>query len=607
MRPANRFLVPASLFLIVVSARLWLISIFGSALPILDQWDAEAASLFKPWLDGTLHWPDLFQPHNEHRIVLSRLLALGLLQLNGQWDALLEMTANAVLCGLVGLGTVAGLVKIIGRENRFPIFVAVMLWLALPYGHENTLWGFQSAFYFLLVFSLLAIWGLGFFPAWSGNWWLGASGAVLASVSMGSGFFAAAIVLVLEIVRLVARRRRFSEAAPTCLVSIVVVGLALYFRTTFSPHEALKAASAAAWLAVFARALAWPYCTVPLFVIVMYLPWAISSFFMVRREKSEFQPRAEILFALGAWVIVQAAAIAYARGEDGNIAISSRYMDILGFGAVVNALCAVILVKATAWKGKRRVIALALTALWMAGTFCGAATLSLRKITSGSTKEVLLPMEENVRAYVATGDLKHLDGDRPYPGAARLAGLLDDPALRKILPAIIRPPLPLVSRAETARAFVANGYPPVLTTPSYERSWGSYSQAGPEARGSMETDNFHSALPYLQFEIAGALRDGTSLTLRDEETGNEVRVNSPARLNENWRSAIVPVPGGKVRIMAADDSPIRWFAFREPRELGRFAYYAQRAVANGKQLFIFSIAILTLTIVTTTLGGWSRL
>jgi hypothetical protein len=165
--------------------------------------------------------------------------------------------------------------------------------------------------------------------------------------------------------------------------------------------------------------------------------------------------------------------------------------------------------------------------------------------------------------------------------------------------------LPLVVRRETGQAFVSNGYPAQLATPPYERSWGSYSQSGPEARGSMETEDFRPALPYLQFEIAGALRTGTSLTLRNEETGDEVRVNSPARLNENWRPAIVPVPGGKVHIIGNDDTTTRWFAFREPRELGRFGYYAQRAVANGKYIFIFGLVILTLPIATT-LKGSSR-
>src|ERR1043166_4886362 len=153
-----------ALFLVVVGARFWLVSLYGSAVPIGDQWDGEAANLFKPWIEGTLRFGDLLQPHNEHRIFLSRLLALGLLWLNSQWDAQLEMAVNALLCGTIAVLVALALVRLFGGHARTLIILAVGLWLALPYGHENTLWGFQSSFYFLIFFSLLAIWGLGLHP-----------------------------------------------------------------------------------------------------------------------------------------------------------------------------------------------------------------------------------------------------------------------------------------------------------------------------------------------------------------------------------------------------------------------------------------------------------
>jgi hypothetical protein len=586
----------------IVGARLWLISGFGSALPIHDQWDAEAAFLFKPWLENTLRWSDLFSPHNEHRIVLSRLLALGLLQANGQWDALLEMTMNAVLCGLIGLGIAAGLLKILGSEYRIAVLATVTLWLALPYAHENTLWGFQSAFYFLLFFSFLAIWGLGFFRPYSRNWWLGVAGAVLACFSMASGFFAAGIVLLLEATRLLSKRRRLSEAAPTCLFAIAMVSLGLYLRVSFPPHEALTAASAGAWLSVFAKSLAWPYCALPILFVVMYLPWAISLFLMVRKNGRLSQSWSEMLFIIGVWVVAQAAAIAYARGENGNNPIASRYMDILGLGAVVNALCVVALIRNMPRMGKRRAAALVFGAIWLAATLGGAAELGFQKVSSDSDKEVLLPMEENVRAYVATHDPKYLVGDHPYSDAKRLANLLDDPTIRKILPTIVRPALPLEFHQHTGDAFVANGYPAQLTTPPYEKAWGSYSRSGREGRGAMESESFRSELAYLQFEVAGSLARGLSLSLVDDGTGKEVRVNSKVRLNENWRSAIVPLPGTKVHIIASDDNEKKWFAFREPRELGRFGYYARHAVSNGRNLLFFGLAISMLSIVNKPVG-----
>ena len=60
---AIRWVQWIALFGAIIGARLWLIAGHGSPLPIYDQWDAEAAHLFKPWLEGRLAWAD--RPPNE--------------------------------------------------------------------------------------------------------------------------------------------------------------------------------------------------------------------------------------------------------------------------------------------------------------------------------------------------------------------------------------------------------------------------------------------------------------------------------------------------------------------------------------------------------------
>jgi hypothetical protein len=490
----------------------------------------------------------------------------------------------------------AGLLKILGSDYRFPVLASVTLWLSLPYAYENTLWGFQSAFYFLLFFSFLAIWGLGFFRAYSWNWWLGAMGAVLACFSTASGFFAAGIVFILQTMRLFGKRRSFTEAVPTCLCALAIIVIGLYFRVTYLPHESLKAASAGAWLNVFARSLAWPYCETPILMVVMYLPWALCMFVMVTTNASRSRLCVEILCAIGLWVIAQAAAIAYSRGANGNIAIASRYMDILGLGAVANALCALYLVRTMSWTGKPRTAALFFGAIWMAGSLGGAATLGLQKVWSGPGKEVLLPMEENVRGYVATHDRKYLAGDLPYPDANRLASLLDDPTIRRILPAIVRPALPLAIPGDSGNPFIANGYPAGIGTRPYEKSWGSYSQSGPESRGSVESEVVRPKLPYLLFEVAGNPRGTTALSLLNIETGQQAPVTANIQIDDNWRAGIVRVPGRSLHIVARDDSTEDWLAFREPRELGRLTYYTGKIVSNRQNLFraatVLAVAII---------------
>src|SRR5579859_8276599 len=85
-----------ALFLVILGAKLWVIQLYGSWLPVWDQWD-EADQFFRPWLEGHLTWHDWFAPHNEHRIFFTRLLDFLVISLNGRWDTLLQMTVNAIL------------------------------------------------------------------------------------------------------------------------------------------------------------------------------------------------------------------------------------------------------------------------------------------------------------------------------------------------------------------------------------------------------------------------------------------------------------------------------------------------------------------------------
>ena len=46
---------------------------YGSPMPDWDQWDAEAMELLVPWFTGDHFVAHLFHPHNEHRILLTKL------------------------------------------------------------------------------------------------------------------------------------------------------------------------------------------------------------------------------------------------------------------------------------------------------------------------------------------------------------------------------------------------------------------------------------------------------------------------------------------------------------------------------------------------------
>lgn len=580
-----------ALFLIVVGTRLWLVFLYGSPVPILDQWDGEGATLLKPWLEGTLRLSDLFQPHNEHRIFLSRVLALGLFALNGQWDAQLEMAVNVLFCGVTAVLIAIALVKLLGSDLRTLIVLVVGLWSALPYGHENTLWAFESSFYFLLFFSLLAIWGLGLHPSFSWSWWAGVAALVLACLSMASGFFAALVLLGLSALRLITRRRVNGDSAILIVLCCVVVAVAFYFRTTVPGHAAIRANSLQVWANFAGNCLAWPFGT-PAACFIMYLPAVLLLIrYLSKRPGSDetWRRKTEAVLSISAWVILQAAAMAYLRGGNTLPHPVSRYMDILALGALANFFALLLLAKEIPASAAVRQTGLVLATCWITALAAGSVLISQQQLSSRDVRTASrAAIEGTVRSYVATGDRKHLEGDPPpvipYPRASRLAMLLDDPTIRSILPAVVRSPLRVAKASDTGNAFLPNGYPPLTRKPPYEEGWGSYSAEGLKARGSMESQRLTTRFRYLQFEIAGHVRKGLSLDLQGEKTGEKTRVIPTNRQDEFWRLAYVAVPDKNIRILAEDENAEEWFGFREPRELARFSHYADMLARRGKSI-----------------------
>ena len=93
----DRVFAIAAMVLVVLGIKLIFIQAFGSAVPYWDQWDAEADHLYKNYLNSNLSLATLISPHNEHRILATRIYSLVLFELDGGWDPILQMIANAAL------------------------------------------------------------------------------------------------------------------------------------------------------------------------------------------------------------------------------------------------------------------------------------------------------------------------------------------------------------------------------------------------------------------------------------------------------------------------------------------------------------------------------
>ena len=584
---STRVLQWLALFLVVAGVRLSFVASFGSAMPLLDQWDDEGARIFKPYLDGTLGVQQLFAPHNEHRHVLGRLLALGLLIANGQWDARLQMSVNAVIAAAVALIVAALGERIAGARHRTAVVIAAGIWSCLPYAWENTTWAFQSSFYFLIGFSLLAIWGLLTHRSFAAAWIIGAIAALLATFSTGSGFLAAAAVLGVIVLRLITGRVGLRDAAPTMLFCAAVIGIGLALRVHVPDHDVLRASSVLQWANVFSRSVAWPYTQTAAAAALVNFPLAVLAVFYFRGDRAlgrhEAARRVEALLAVSGWVALQSAAIALTRGAGIYSGwMSPRYMDVLALGTLANFLALFVVLSLPGIERRLRGAAAIAGTAWVALVIAGAAFATQRGFRDMKGRaEQVQRAEERVRAYLLEPALEQLTAESAhiaYPWADRFARLLDDPALRGVLPLVIRPPLK-IEPVDNSSAFAlqAAGH-------SGQRIWSS-EMAG----GEMRSDILRTAFPLIQIGIRGVLTADVSLKFRDESTGRE-RGARFRRSRDDWRVGYAKVPGA-FRVIARDEDPNRALVFTEPRELGRLSYYAERLLGRSFHILVCGVAL----------------
>lgn len=572
---------------ILLGLKLWLIHSYGNEVPYWDQWDAEAARLYQPFLSGDLSWRDLFAAHNEHRIFTTRLLGLLLLRGNGLWSPLLEMVVNAGL-HVAALGTTAWLMSRAASRYSLPaLLFFTLLLFGIPFGWENTLAGFQAQFYFVLLFSALSIWWLVTSAALSRWWWAGVMSAIAAYFSLASGVFALAAGVATLLLRFVLVSRDKRELAGTVLLLVLFLA-GVSATPVLEQHAQLKAVDAQHFFRALSFVLAWPFQLLPegmkatkewpsfkewLIVVARNFPLILLVCKILWSRPSSRDP-VWFLLALGFWFVGQAAAIAYGRSGD---ALTSRYLDLHAMGILVNfasiaAICAGL-------RQKWRWVAVAAGAVWLffaVSTFVDEAELELPKALAGK-RDLTLQQEANVRSYVAKRDDEHFRAlpflMLPYPDAGRLAELLNTPQIRSILPQNLQSPLQPEAVAQAPGTPFERGGA-YSSVPSCQcDSWGSYGKTGDAAIG--EAQLTYSPLSttartssVFMLKIAGyPTRAGRIEILQGGKT-KRLRFNKDPR--ETWVERYIHVRAGEpfiVRII--DQSPTSWLAVSQPIPAGR--------------------------------------
>lgn len=600
------------LFAFILGVRWTVFHRYGMTMPEWDQWDAEGLQLLAPWYNNDHFLRALFTPHNEHRVVLTKLLNLSLTLANGHWDQRLEAVCNALFPATIAVSFFVLARLHLDRRWLAPFTVLLGFIFAFPFAWQNVLGGFHSQQFFLVGLALITIALLPFNAPFSRRWWLGAAAAALGLFSMASGLFGAVVVIGLLGVQWLRRERTFNSALPTLVLGTAVALAGWFSRYEFPPHDVLKAENFRDFAFTIIQSLQWPAPSSPWFALILWLPWTWLVFravFSPRPLTAPSRAFGYFILGLGVWVWLQLVATGYARGAGGP-APASRYIDTLVFGIIANALALVWLATPELLsRTARRILAIAALA-WVV-IFVWGARSELTRIFVIELPPVKVYhdyCEINVRNYLYTGDTKHLDHDEiPYPGAGSFLVRIGIPALRAVMPATVRPPLPITAgRSTFAPSDPKNLHPPAPgLSPStypliYRQTWGSFTADAASNPREFTSAPIRAPLgAWLKFETAGAAgTPGTTLELRDAATGIPLASIVPDQTpGDTWRAAYVRAPAGAFVIHAHTPDSARWLAFSEPIELASGSYWAWQLTKNGQLVATLALALALLTAV----------
>jgi len=431
----------AALFLVVLGAKLWVVQLYGSPLPLWDQW-YEADNFFRPWMEGHLTWKAFFAAHNEHRILCTRLLDLGVIWLNGRWEPLLQMTVNAFIYSAFACGLAFCLWDFLGRKNGWLVCLLLAPFFALPYAAENTIWAFNSQVYFLNLCSLATLAGLGFGRPAGRWWWFGLAAAIMALFAAASGLLASVAVGGLIILRAIKNRRVGRGNLITLCLCFAVMGLGAALSVKVESDHPLQSHSLVEFTSALASNLAWPFFDAPGMACLISLPLALLLALYLR-PNFQASGAAEFLLGLALWSGLQSAALAFGRANYGEGIPASRYMDELNFLVIASLFATVLLLQS--WAGSRFPgwAATLLPLVFVGVIFSGLCRISQIVVDNllAPTRMMNLVAEERVATFMASGDERDLF-ERPTvrPDPKMTLGVLRNAKLQTILPAACLPP-----------------------------------------------------------------------------------------------------------------------------------------------------------------------
>lgn len=570
-----------SLALCILGVRLLIIANFSENIPHDDPLIKECDWVLAPLIEGK-PWQDRFLlPHNEHRIYLSLGTHVALTLWAGQWDGRAQAIISACLYAAIMAGLflwswnhLIGGARLVASLGLIVIGMNLVAW-------ENIVWGFQSAFYFMIGLSLVALHGALFARAWTLRWWLSLSCGLAALVSLGSGLlWTIPVVLTAAAAAWWGPREERTRLLPSAVAAVGILALGWYLSYSPPWHAGMRAQTLGDFFSYLLHCLAWPqphYSWLAAWWLAPSVALAISA--IARRR---LEPREILVFALFAWISLQILALAYSRGAGAGYP-ASRYGEILAFGLIIQIFMLGIL-----WErfDPRFPWFRFGTAVWMASLAVGLGFRSRSALHDElpAYKAHLAMCVQNLKTYLVTGDAERfLAGPLPLPSSMRgvVKPVFDRPGMRRIMPVSVRPPLEL---SFSDHPLLYEDLPPELTandSPDGPGRWGTYSgrENALTTWGSAICSS--AGLSYWELAITGDVGvPGVELTLVSVASGQVIeRVTTHAPSGE-WKRVHLKVPGEPFRLVATSGAG-RWLGWTNPVEVSWLSYWIKYALRRA--------------------------
>jgi hypothetical protein len=497
------------------------------------------------------------------------------------------------------------LLRVIGEKyTSFMLFFSIFLF-SIPYDWENTLAGFQAQFYFLILFSIISLWYTSTEKLFSARWWLGIGGAVIASLSFASGIFVfASQAFIRGMFYLLGLRKTKKQ-----IIAIVIPIMFFLLGIAAIPFSDGDTKTILFFVRGLAKVFSWPLGT----TLVTVFDWPLATYFfavflcnfpsilftaLMLWKRPDMNDRRWFLVSLVIWALGQNLSIAFGRG-----AIAPRYLTLFVLFLLINFVCFITISQFFTDKPKRWIsksagvwfLIMVLSLVYYSGKYVPQQLIE--------KKETGILQENNIRNYLLTNDLNHLENKPflhiPYPSAKRLALILESDDIRNILPSNIREPVSYVSVRNVPDNQFSFSDCCDQTTPKLDyETFGSYGEEGDISTGIIiiEFDFNHSRSPWVKVPVAGYPLS-IDMKLEIEQNGERTLIPIASNSRDTWREINIKVRKGVFFIRLTDLSSKIWAAFGMPVEVGRLDMFVDILLINYDKFLILGFILCAVSII----------